>query len=126
GLSPFGSYDMAGNVREWVWNASTPERGAARYILGGSWREPAYRFPGPDVADPWDRSPQNGFRTARYEPSADGSLEGPVEHMFRDPAPVQPVSDDVFEAWRRFYSYERTPLNAVVEEVDETPLYWRE
>jgi hypothetical protein len=31
GLSPYGIYDMAGNVKEWCWNPS----GANRYILGG-------------------------------------------------------------------------------------------
>ena len=126
GLSPFGSYDMAGNVREWGWNASSPAPGAGRFILGASWREPAYRFPGPDVADPWDRSPHNGFRTARCEPSPDGALEAPLERVFRDPTRVQPVADDVFDAYRRFYSYERTELNPVVEEVDDTALHWRQ
>ena len=104
---------------------TSPARGAGRYILGASWREPAYRFPGPDVADPWDRSAHNGFRTARCEPSRDGALEAPVERGFRDPALVKPVADDVFDAWRRFYSYDRTPLNPVVEEVDDTALHWR-
>jgi hypothetical protein len=116
---------MAGNVREWTLNAASTARGAGRYILGASWREPAYRFPGPDVADPWDRSAHNGFRTARYEPSPGGTLEAPVERVFRDPALVPPVADEVFDAWRRFYSYDRTPLNSRVEEVDDSALYWR-
>lgn len=121
GLSPFGSYDMAGNVREWVWNAASA---GERYVLGASWREPAYRFPGPYTADPWDRSPQNGFRTARYEPSSESLA--PVALDVPNPARMKPVGDDVFDAWRRFYSYERTPLNATVEEVDDSALYWRQ
>jgi hypothetical protein len=126
GLSPFGSYDMAGNVREWCWNASSSARGAARYIMGASWREPAYRFPGPDIADPWDRSPQNGFRTARYDPSPGGALVAPVEPVLREFAHMPPVSDEVFAAYRRFYSYERTELRPIVEEVDDTALHWRQ
>ena len=31
---------MAGNVKEWVLNAT----GAKRYILGGAWNEPVYMF----------------------------------------------------------------------------------
>jgi hypothetical protein len=125
GLSPHGSYDMAGNVREWCWNAAGTARGSERFILGASWSEPAYRFPGPEARDPWDRSPQNGFRTARYE-TTDGALEAPIEGVFRDLIRPAPVNDEVFEAYRSFYSYERTDLAAVVEAVDDSALHWRE
>jgi len=36
-VEPFGTSGMAGNVKEWVWNAV----GDGRYILGGGWSEPA-------------------------------------------------------------------------------------
>jgi formylglycine-generating enzyme required for sulfatase activity len=36
GMGPFGTYDMAGNVLQWAWNAS----GSSRYILGGAWTDP--------------------------------------------------------------------------------------
>jgi serine/threonine protein kinase len=62
GLSPWGHYDMAGNVREWVWNAA----GARRYTLGGAWNDPTYLFTGPDALDPFDRSATLGFRCALY------------------------------------------------------------
>ena len=32
---------MAGNVKEWCWNKSEGDR---RFILGGTWNEPAYMF----------------------------------------------------------------------------------
>jgi formylglycine-generating enzyme required for sulfatase activity len=35
-MGPFGTYDMAGNVLQWAWNAS----GSSRYILGGAWTDP--------------------------------------------------------------------------------------
>ncbi|MCK4988937.1 MAG: SUMF1/EgtB/PvdO family nonheme iron enzyme, partial [Bacteroidales bacterium] len=40
GLSLYGCFDMAGNVKEWCLN----ETEGWRYILGGAWNEPAYMF----------------------------------------------------------------------------------
>ena len=47
-IGSFGAADMAGNVREWCWNASGPQR----YLLGGSWADPAYMLTRGQLAPP--------------------------------------------------------------------------
>ena len=42
GMSPFGSYDMAGNAREWVQPESADAARAPS--IGGSWQAPEYTF----------------------------------------------------------------------------------
>src|SRR5262249_381584 len=62
-LGPYGTYDMAGNAKEWTWNAT----GGKRYILGGAWNEPSYVFATQDAQLPFSRSATSGFRCAKYE-----------------------------------------------------------
>ena len=62
GVGPFGTYDMAGNVREWVANADDSDH---RFILGGSWKSPAYLYYAPEALSPFDRSDANGFRCVK-------------------------------------------------------------
>ena len=64
GVSGVGAFDMAGNVREWVWNEA--QSGQTRYILGGSWSDPTYQFQHADTRSPFDRSEENGFRLVQY------------------------------------------------------------
>ncbi|MFH1763629.1 MAG: SUMF1/EgtB/PvdO family nonheme iron enzyme [Gemmatimonadota bacterium] len=58
GMGAFGSYDLGGNVREWVWNSAV----GGRLILGGAWTDPGYFFSHAQTFNPLDRSPGNGFR----------------------------------------------------------------
>jgi len=121
GIGPFGTLDMAGNVKEWCWNAT----GTQRYIRGGAWNEPAYVFADLDARLPWNRSPQNGFRCIRYDIGAESELQSPVMTPTRDFTKEKPVPDEVFQLYRSLYAYDPTPLDARVEGVDQENAYWK-
>lgn len=121
----FGAYDMAGNVKEWCWNAS----GSDRYILGGGWDEPPHMFYEPDFRDPFDRSPTNGFRLALYHEPLENELAAmlePIERPLGSRADEEPVSDATFDAYKAQFYYDPAPLNAVTEAVDDTAQHWRQ
>jgi formylglycine-generating enzyme required for sulfatase activity/dienelactone hydrolase/predicted Ser/Thr protein kinase len=124
GLGPFGTYDMAGNVKEWCFNAS----GDRRYILGGASIEPLYMYQEPDARSPFDRSPANGFRLVKFLHSGPvgEKLAAPVALLRGvDSASLKPVTDSVYQIYLGLYSYDRTPLDAMVEAQDDTSPYWR-
>ncbi len=52
GISSSGAFDMAGNVREWVWN----ETGTDRFLLGGGWNDQKYAFSESSALPPFNRS----------------------------------------------------------------------
>jgi eukaryotic-like serine/threonine-protein kinase len=118
GISEFGVYDMAGNAKEWVFNEDASGK---RFILGGAWNEPRYTFYDADARSPFQRSPSFGFRCVKYLSTLNlATAASPIAAQVRDYNSEKPVSDQLFEAYKSLYSYDKTPLNALLESVKQT------
>jgi len=124
GIGPYGTEDMAGNAKEWCWNAT----GEKRFILGGSWSEASYTFTSLDAQSPFDRAPNYGFRLARYadEAKVPKAATDPIRLDQRDYRTERPVSDEVFNAYKSLYSYDKADLKSIVESVDDSAERWRQ
>ncbi len=123
GITSYGAYDMAGNVREWCWN-QTPQ---GRLMRGGAWNDNTYRFTELSQAPSFDRSSQYGFRCALYpDPekiptSVFGMQEfGEPRDFYKE----KPVSDAIFQVYREQFSYDKTQLNARIEARDDNSQGW--
>lgn len=121
-VGPYGTYGMAGNVKEWVWNASRRQR----YILGGAWNEPVYMATKSDMRPPLDRAETHGFRCIKEmgRSPAVAYAEYGDESRARDLSKEKPADAAAFEMIRRFYTYDRTPLESKVERTAEAE-HWR-
>ena len=113
---------MAGNVKEWCWNALEDQR----LILGGAWNEPRYMFSQVDAKSPFDRSATNGFRCVRYDDAEAIPEEAkrPVERKFRDYTKEQPVSEETFQIYKNMFAYDLTDLDEKIESEDDSSPYW--
>ena len=117
-----GTYDMAGNVKEWVQNGAGP---GLRYILGGGWTEPSYQFHNQDAQPTSGRQPTYGFRCAKYGGPLSADLVAPVIGPARDYRRQAPVGNELFTTLRSLYAYDDIPLEARVDSVDDSAEYWR-
>jgi eukaryotic-like serine/threonine-protein kinase len=123
GVGPFGTFDMAGNAREWIWTESE----GSRLILGGAWGTQPYQAFDPEFLPPFDRSPMNGFRTARNKGPLSGAALAPLVRNGRDFLKEKPASDEVFQAYKSMYAYDKKSLDAKSGGiVEDTPDWTKE
>jgi len=123
GVTAYGTYDLAGNVREWCSN----DTAMGKLVRGGSFGDNPYRFAELSQAPPMFRSPEYGFRTVVYP---DG-LNEPLG-VFAT-VPIKPaldlyehevVSDEIFEVFLRQYDYDDLDLNVRQESLDDSSELW--
>jgi cephalosporin-C deacetylase-like acetyl esterase len=123
GINLFGTYDMAGNVREWCWN----ETELGRIICGGAWDDATYLYSRWGQLPPFDRSPENGFRCVQYI-----DREHIPETAFRlinlgggrDYSKEEPVPEEIFQVYKNQFLYDSTGLEAMVEKRDDSHADW--
>jgi predicted esterase len=123
-MGPYGTHDMAGNVREWCWSLAG---GARRFINGGAWNEPVSMLRYTDAQPPFDRLETYGFRCVRYLSPPAPELLAPVVEAAPEAerAALEPIDDEAFDLIREVYSYHPADLNAKVETVDDSNQHWR-
>jgi pimeloyl-ACP methyl ester carboxylesterase len=120
GLGPYGTFDMAGNVKEWCWNSAG---GGKRFILGGAWDERDTMFGSDDAQAAIDREKNMGFRCVKDLPGKEPPKEAfaEVTRTVRDFLAETPLSDLQFQIVKGYYAYDKMkPLNAKVEHWEAT------
>jgi formylglycine-generating enzyme required for sulfatase activity/dienelactone hydrolase len=122
GMNQIGLYDLVGNVKEWCWN----ENSGTRYIMGGGWNDATYMAVMVFSKPPFDRALDNGFRCVHSASPVEESAQArqPVPLTERDYEHEKPVADHVFEIYKGLYAYDKTDLDAKVEQRDESPENW--
>lgn len=121
GVGWTGTYDMAGNVREWCLNATSDHM---RVIVGGAWNDASYvveeSISTPGRRAPFDRSPTNGFRLVSTNEEM-LTLRVASQQVIDAEVPRLPdaVSDEVFAATLSDFDYDHTPLNPAIEETTQ-------
>lgn len=125
GLNCFGTYDLAGNVREWCFN----ETGIGRIVRGGSWKDAIYLFTDMSQLPAMDRSIENGFRCVSYldkDHLTEKAFRQVIMSDSRDYNHEEPVSEVEFQIYKKQFLYDKTELNTEIEERKETAKEWIE
>jgi eukaryotic-like serine/threonine-protein kinase len=120
-ISPYGIYNMAGNVKEWILNRVGDGWGTT----GGSWQDPMYLFSQVGTQS-GTGSAALGFRcTKTLAPNENTSGTGPLPVTTTVPI-YKPVAAAALPALLEHYRYDRTPANPRGRTVVETADWIRE
>ncbi len=126
GVTAYGAFDMAGNVREWCSN-ETP---VGKMIRGCAWGDPTYLFDNVSQAPAMDRSTKNGFRCAFYpepEQIPQSAFQGfYIADEMKKSIRQKPVADAIFQVYKEQFSYDKTDLKVRMESKKESPGWSRE
>ncbi len=125
GMGPYGTYDLFGNVREWVEN---PGPGGG-WVIGGSWEDPWYSFANVAPVPLLERSRLNGIRLIQNlsEPANGPELRAAIDTgAARRPQPefAQARTDEVYDSLKRQFAYSPGPLNATAPTTMATTEDW--
>jgi dienelactone hydrolase len=121
GMNAFGTYDMAGNVREWCFNGNS----SSRTTCGGAWNDPFYAYRDVNIVNPFDRSEKNGFRCVKYtEKEKIPSICFDTLNLGNPPPEINYklylVNDDVFKTVKDQFFYAKTSLDSRIEWKDDS------
>ncbi|PYQ31422.1 MAG: hypothetical protein DMF57_14785 [Acidobacteria bacterium] len=122
GVSPWGAYNMAGNVAEWCGNPKEP--GFA--FRGGGWNDAVYAFGQTGGYPAFFSSGSLGFRCVKDLYTDSGDQGGFALSASGFAPQYHPVDDRGFAELRSRYNYPKSPLNARVVETTETRDWKRE
>jgi formylglycine-generating enzyme required for sulfatase activity/tRNA A-37 threonylcarbamoyl transferase component Bud32 len=120
GVSPYGAYGMAGNVREWTANPF----GDGFAVTGGSWEGPSYLYTEYASAAVSFSSAALGFRCAKSLGSGDQGI-GKIDLDTRSPV-YTPVDEATYRTLLAHYQYDRQPPKPRLVDTVEMPSWTRE
>ena len=122
GEGAYGTFDMAGNAKEWVWNIF----GGRGLTLGGAFDEPTYLASQTSPQPRMDRSLKNGFRTLRLINPRDLNPFGdPIKTQEpKDLSFYKPMNDEVFKVYSRSFEVGSSNPKSKIIYVDETHPIW--
>jgi serine/threonine protein kinase/predicted esterase len=116
GMSPFGCFNMAGNVAEWCLNEVTD----GFTVMGASWKDNYYLFTDIGAFPATYSSDRLGFRCVRNLPEHKGD-QGALRIDTTKQIPVYTATSEAeFQARLSHFRYDSVPLDAQVIETQET------
>jgi len=123
-IGAFGAVNMAGNVREWISNATDKQH---RMTVGGSWLDPPYLYSDPAMQSSFDRPLDAGFRCMKRLASVATSDDADaviMEAPRADATQPKPVNDAEYAIYARLFERRQLPLEPRIESTDDTSPRW--